>query len=337
MKDVSVRTSLRRKAIALLLAIALLGVGAHLWLNTNAFGRDEACGGLVPTDSAAAVFSSSGRVSDGSGPDTRPDDRLAFTCTLESSSFLPWTDTERIRISAGRERGDFPFTDDGRWPNPAAVSFFSGGPTGAVGAVGDDHGWVFLPGACTTAGEPAIVEGYAPEGSDPVKLARLLTDVANRAAEGADCRGKEPLRAPAGLAAPAGPRPVRNGAVCGLADLEFPVPGQRTKATERMQEHIRPTWACEIAGYATYAVTQEPQIVNGIRSSPGFKEQSPVAGRRVSGFDPRHVVADCAGTPTYFSLEFGPSYNDAVGTPGTLRMQDLFDNFVESVGKRIGC
>ncbi|MEU3743762.1 MULTISPECIES: hypothetical protein [Streptomyces] len=334
MADGSGRAALGWKVVAPVLAIGVLAVGIHLWLNTNLLGRDEVCGGLVSTDSAAAVIPSSGRVSDRDGLDARPGDRLAFTCTVESSSFLPGSDTAHMRISGSRERGDFAFTDDGRWPNPATASFFTGGATGAVG---EDHGWVLLPGTCTTQNGPAIVEGYAPEGSDPVKLARLLTDVANKAAERAGCLDKGPLGAPTALTASPESRLVDDAAVCGLQGLTFPGPDGRTRAEETVQENTRPTWACEVAGYATYAVTQEPRIVEGIRSSPGFKEQPRVAGRQVSGFDSWHVVADCAGVPTYFSLEFGQSYQDAVGAPGTPRRQDLFDDFVEAAGKRLGC
>ncbi|MGW3385950.1 hypothetical protein [Streptomyces cinereoruber] len=340
------RSGKGRKVVAPLLVLAVLAVGAHLWLNTNAFGHDEVCGGLLSADTAAAVFPSSGRVSDRDGLGTRPDDRLALTCTVESTSFLPGAETGSIRISVGRERGDFPFADDGRWPNPAAVSFFSGGATdgttggvagGATGGVGDGHGWVLLPAGCTDAAGPAAVEGYAPEGSDPVRFAGLLTEVANRAAERAGCSAGEPLRAPTGLAAASEPRPVGDGAVCGLAGMAFPGPERRPGAKQIVQEDPRPTWTCEIEGYADYAVVQEPRIVEGVRSSPGFTGQPSVAGRRASGFDPWHVVTDCAGTPTYFALRTGPDYNDAAGTPGTPRMRELFDGFVEAAGKRLGC
>ncbi|MFI0990612.1 hypothetical protein [Streptomyces exfoliatus] len=219
---------------------------------------------------------------------------------------------------------------------PRCTSRAPGSRGGATGAVGQDHGWVLLPGTCTTQDGPAIVEGYAPEGSDPVKLARLLTDVADKAAERAGCLDKGPLGAPTALTASPESRPVDDTAVCGLQGLTFPGPEGRSEA-KTVQESIRPTWAREVAGYATYAVTQEPRIVEGIRSSPGFKEQPRVAGRQVSGFDPWHVVADCAGVPTYFSLEFGPRYQAAAGGPGTPPRQDLFGDLVEAAGQRLGC
>lgn len=334
MTDTSGRARLGRKIIAPVLAVAVLAVGAHLWLNTNLFGGNDVCGGLVSTDSADAVFSKSGRISDRDGLDDRPSDRLAFTCTVESSSFLLGSDTEHLRISGSRERGDFPFTDNGRWPSPATMSFFSGGVTGAVGS---DHGWVLLPDACTTADGPAIVEGYAPEGSDPVKFTRLLTEVANSAAERADCAGEQPLTAPDTLAAAPEARQVKDGVVCGLTGLAFPGPEGQTKVREMVQDQTSPTWSCEVAGHATYAVTQESHIVGGIRSSPGYKEQPRVAGHQVSGFDTRHVVADCAGTPTYFSMELGQDYTSAIGESGTPRTKDLFENFVDVAGKRFGC
>ncbi|MCC3654654.1 MULTISPECIES: hypothetical protein [Streptomyces] len=325
---------LGRKILIPLLAVGVLAVGAHLWLNTNLFGPEDVCGGLVSTDSAEAVFTRPGRISDRDGLDDRPRDRLHFRCIVESSSFLPGSDTERISLSGSRERGDFVFTEEGRWPSPATMSFFSGGATGAVGA---HHGWVLLPGACTTADGPAAVEGYVPEGSDPVEVARLLTEVANHAAERADCAAERPLTAPDTLDAAPEPRRVRDGAVCGLPGLGFPGPDAPAEVMETVQDHRGRIWACEVAGYATYSVTREPRIVEGIRSSPRFKEQPRVAGMEVSGFDSLHLVADCAGTPTYFSLEFDLGYTSTIGDPRTPRVRALLDNFAEVVGKRFGC
>ncbi|WP_146046258.1 hypothetical protein [Streptomyces cahuitamycinicus] len=104
-----------------------------------------------------------------------------------------------------------------------------------------------------------------------------------------------------------------------------------------VQDRTSSTWSCEVTGHATYAVTQEPHIVAGIRSSPGYKEHPRVAGHQVSGFDTRHVVADCAGTPTYFSIELGQDYTSAIGESSAPRTKDLFENFVDVAGKRLGC
>ncbi|MER7056714.1 hypothetical protein [Streptomyces sp. NPDC000351] len=134
-------------------------------------------------------------------------------------------------------------------------------------------------------------------------------------------------------------RQVQEGRVCGLVGLKFPGPETqgRANATETVQDSTGPTWSCEVADYATHAVTQEPRIIAGIRSSPRFTEQPRVAGLQVSGFDPRHVVADCAGTLTYLSVEVHQGYTSALDKPDTPNSRDLYDDFVDVAGKRFGC
>ncbi|WP_081238812.1 hypothetical protein [Streptomyces viridosporus] len=336
MTDKSGRARLGRRVVAPVLAVVVPAAGAYLWLNTNLLGREDVCGGLVSSESAEAVFPRPGRISDRAGLDDSSSDRIAFTCTVESSSFLLGSDTAYLKISGSRERGDFPFREYGRWPSPATVSFFSGGATGGVGS---DHGWVLLPDACTTAGGPAVIEGYVPKDSDPVEFARLLTEVANNTAERGDCASEKPLTAPSTLDTPPEPRRGREGAVCGLTGLEFPGPKARVRAdvTETVQDSAGPTWSCEIDDHATYAVTQEPDLVAGIRSSPGFTEQPRVSDLQVMGFDPTHVVADCAGTPTYFSMEVHEGYTSALEKPGAPSLRSLYANFVDVAGKRFGC
>lgn len=337
------RRFLRWNWIAPVLALGLLLTAGYAWRGTNLLGSEELCGGLVSTDAAEAAFPTAGRISDRDGLDSKAHDRLVFTCEVESSSLLPGSGAGHLRISGSRERGDFPFVD-ARWPGPAIVSFFSAGDAGdagdsvgATGGVGDGHGWALLPAACTKD-RPAIVEAYAPVGADPLKLARLLTDVANRAAARAGCAADRPMAAPRILSAAPVEHPVPDGTLCGVAGLAFPGAGADAGTVrEVFQDGTGPTWACEVKGRATYAVTREPRMVAAISASPGYKEQPPVAGHQVSGFDPRHVVADCSGTPTYFSMELGRDYTSALGTPGTASSQELFESFVTSAGKRFGC
>ncbi|SDL02358.1 hypothetical protein [Streptomyces indicus] len=321
------------KIIAPALAVVIAAVGAHLWLNTNLFAKDSVCGGMVPTASADAVFTASGRVTDGVALDASSSDRLDFTCTVDSSSFLPGSETESLRISADRERGDVAFME-GRWPSPARMSYFADGATGAVGA---DHGWVLLPEACTTQDGPAIVEAYAPEGSDPKKVARLLTEVANKAAQQADCASGKALTAPDSLVAAPKPQPVTGDEICGLQGLRFPGQKGQSKISEWIQDRSEHTWSCEVEEHAVFSVTQEPHLIAAMQASPAYEPQPQVAGHKVSGFDSQHVVADCSGTPTYFSMEIGQKYHDAMGQPGTPRSNAMFENFVDVAGQRFGC
>ncbi|GGT76647.1 hypothetical protein GCM10010243_64190 [Streptomyces matensis] len=336
MTDKSGRARLGRRIIAPVLAVTVLTASAYLWLNTNVLGRGDLCGGLVSGNTAEEVFPRSGRLSDGPGLDGSSSDRVAFACTVERSSFLLGPGTDHLRVSGSRERGDFPFREEGRWPSPATMSFFSGGATGGVG---QDHGWVLLPEACIDDNGPAIVEGYAPKGADPLALARLLTEVANNAAQRGGCASDEPMSAPEALAPAPAARPVRDDTVCGIAGLTFPGPAARERAgtTETVQRDGGPVWSCEVDNHATYAVTQEARLIAGIRSSPGYTEQRRVAGHEVMGADPTHVVADCGGVPTYFAMEVHEGYTAALEEPGAPGLRSLYDNFVDVAGERFGC
>ncbi|MFI8816201.1 MULTISPECIES: hypothetical protein [unclassified Streptomyces] len=323
----------RWKWIAPVLALGVVFAALHVWLNTNLFAGDDLCGGLVSAARADSVLSGGGRISDGGGQDGRTGEAWEFSCTVESSSFLPGAGKGHLRISGTHERGDFAFTD-GRWPTPATVSFFSGPATGGVGR---DHGWVLLPVGCAKTA-PAIIEGYAPQGSDPTALAGLLTDVANRATERAGCAPERPLTAPGTLPAAPAAQKVPADAVCGIEGLAFPGPvAGRKAARQTVQGRTGPTWACEVSGHASFAVTREPRVLEAITSSPGFREQPRIAGLRVSGFDRRHVVADCSGTPTYFSMEPGPTYTAALESPDTPSPGAVFADFVATAGKSFGC
>ncbi|MFJ4685962.1 hypothetical protein [Streptomyces sp. NPDC088789] len=338
MTSVGGRAWLGARIATPLLAVVVVAAGAHLWLNTDVFTGEEMCGGLVSTGMAGSVLDGPGRVSDGEGLDTEPEDSLVFSCTLESTSFLPGAGGGELRISAARERGDFAFVEEGRWPSPAAVSFFpavEGGATGAVGS--DDHGWVLLPAGCTTQDGPVAVEGYAPEGTDPLQFTRLLTEVANRAAERADCAADRPLTPPDTLPVPPDPRPTEPVSVCGLPGLTFPGPPGQADVTERVQGETGPTWSCEVTGHAIYAITQDPALVTAVESSPGYKKQPDVAGLKLSGFAPTQVTADCDGTPTYFSLRVEQGYTEAIGQPLTPPLHDLFDSFLRNAGRWVGC
>jgi hypothetical protein len=293
----------------------------------------------VSTKAAAELFPGGGRVSDRKGLHiSKPYSEIEFTCDVETSSFVPGSETEYLRIRGTRERGDSPFIPD-PWPNPATTSFFSGGTAGgATGGVGPYLSWVLAPATCLGL-LPAFIAVSTPADFDRVKRARFVTDIANKAAVRADCAGDQPLTAPAGLPAAPVAHPVTKGSVCGITGLPFPGPdGDIAKARETVQDRTAPTWACEVKDRAVFAVTQDPQFLAAITGSQGYASEQPgVAGLRMSGFDGRHVVADCSGTPTYFSLELRPVYATALGSPGTPTAKELFAGFVETAGKSFGC
>ncbi|MFD0429334.1 hypothetical protein ACFQ60_21345 [Streptomyces zhihengii] len=328
------RKAVGRKVLAPVLGIGLLVAGLHLRLNTNVLGEDEVCGGLVPTAAAAAVFPSSGRVSDGKGLDDRPGDRLAFSCTVESSSFLPGSDTGHIRVTGTRERGDFPFTDDGRWPNPATVSYFAGDSTGGVGA---DHGWVLLPAACTTADGGRRSSRAGPRGIGPGEAGRAPDRRGQRGGRKGRLRGRgAPGGAPHARRRPGSAAAPGRGRVWSRRD---DVPRTTGGDRRRGDGPGRPGPHLGVPCGRIRDLRGDPGAPRrrGHPVLPGYEAQPAAAGHAMSGFDPYQAVTDCAGTPTYFSMETGPKYHDATGTPGTPRLRPLFDSFVAAAGDRFGC
>ncbi|MER7468749.1 hypothetical protein [Streptomyces sp. NPDC097981] len=311
-----------RKTLAVAVtAVAALG-GLHLWLNTNAFGDSALCGGVVTAESAEAVLTGAGRISDRPGPRSGADDgKTQFDCVIERKAVaLPGSDKQTLHIQGTSERGDFAFTG-GRWPDASAVSFFPGG--GAASG----RAWVLLPAACTDR-QAGLVEAYAPDSAGAAKLVGLLTGTANRVSDRAGCTPPAPLAAPARIAPVMRQRPAVASGVCGLPG--FTAPGVRMETVQVSDV----SWSCGTAtaeggkaAYATFSVTRDPAVIEGIRKSQGFTGH---------GFDATHILSDCAGKATYFAMEPGPRYTESLGT-GASAPSDLFNAFTKEARVKFGC
>ncbi|MFD6936952.1 hypothetical protein ACFWAP_12500 [Streptomyces goshikiensis] len=311
----------RKTLAAAVTVVAALG-GLHLWLNTNAFGDSALCGGVVTAESAEAVLTGVGRISDRPGPRSGADDgKTQFDCVIERKAVaLPGSDKQTLHIQGTSERGDFAFTG-GRWPDASAVSFFPGG--GAASG----RAWVLLPAACTDR-QAGLVEAYAPDSADAAKLVGLLTGTANRVSDRAGCTPPAPLAAPARIAPVMRQRPAVASGVCGLPG--FTVPGVRMETAQVSDV----SWSCGTAtaeggkaAYVTLSVTRDPAVIEGIRKSQGFTGH---------GFDATHILSDCAGKATYFAMEPGPRYTESLGT-GASAPSDLFNAFTKEARVKFGC
>ncbi|MFG3494508.1 hypothetical protein [Streptomyces sp. NPDC047928] len=338
------------KITGLLSVVAVSLAGLHLGMNTNILGADQLCGGRVPSKSAEAAFSQTGRLSDQDGPTGSSDDRLVFDCTIVSKSAIPGSDDQELFISVTRERADFPFTDNGG-PNPATLAFFSGEATGAV--VDDDRAWVWLPVSCATD-EAAVVRGDIRRGEATAEsrmaLTRLLVDTANRLAERTGCSDTT-LQAPTTLQPAPKARTADPQKLCGVKGLALPATAadSNAKIGETVPEAPSPIWSCSVmlddnsepalrtSGYLTYSVVQDPVILAGLKKSPDYSEASPVPGWQVSGVDDMHVVADCSGTDTYFAMRLGEQYFRSVERPEAPKSRALFKTFTDKVGTELGC
>ncbi|MEE1798142.1 hypothetical protein PUR57_05530 [Streptomyces sp. JV176] len=311
----------RKTLVAAVAAVTVLG-GLHLWLNTNVLGDSALCGGLVTAEAAESVLTGAGRISDRPGPRSGADDgKTQFDCVIErGAAALPGSETQTLHLQGTSERGDFAFTGS-RFPDASTVTFFKGG------GAGPGRAWVLLPAACTDR-QAGLVEAYAPEDADPAKVVELLTDTANRVSDRTGCALPTPPAA-SDRVAPVMPRQqaISTG-VCGLPG--FIVPEARVQSVQVSGI----SWVCgtataegETADYATFSVTQDPAVIEGIRKSEGFTGQ---------GFDATHTVSDCSGKATYFAMEPGPRYTESIGT-GAPAPKDLFNAFTEKVGAKFGC
>ncbi|UYQ62374.1 hypothetical protein [Streptomyces peucetius] len=93
----------------------------------------------------------------------------------------------------------------------------------------------------------------------------------------------------------------------------------------------------ERSGYITYSVTRDPLILAGIKKMDDYSAEDPIPGWPVTGVGPRHIVANCNGTETYFAMELGVQYTETLESAGFVKDHVLFRDFVESVGKQFDC
>lgn len=161
-----------------------------------------------------------------------------------------------------------------------------------------------------------------------MKLVRLLTGTANRVSDRAGCSSATPLVAPLHIAPPKPRRSAVAAGVCGLPG--FTVPGVRLETVQVSDAG----WSCgmatdegEKAAYATFSVSQDPAVIEGIRKSQGFNGH---------GFDATHTLSDCAGKATYFAMEPGLRYTESLAT-GAPAPSDLFNAFTKEARAKFGC
>ncbi|OKK06861.1 hypothetical protein AMK26_12925 [Streptomyces sp. CB03234] len=337
------------KTIALLSALAVSLAGLHIALNTNLLGRDQLCDRRVSAKFVEAAFAKTGSLSDEEGPTSSDGDPLLFDCTIVSKSVVPGSDDQELFISVTRERADFPFTDNGG-PDPANIAFFSGNATGAV--VDDDRAWVWLPASCATE-QAAVVRGDVRRGQvtqeSRMALVRLLVDTANRLVERTGCSDTN-LKAPTKLAPTPRPRTADPQKLCGITGLSLPtsVAGPNAKVQETLPEALSRIWSCSVtledseasvreSGYLTFSVVQDPVVLASLKKYPEYSEASPIPGWKVSGVDDTHVVADCAGKATYFSMRLGQQYFRSTEQSDSPKSASLFKAFTSKIGTALGC
>ncbi|MEV0264966.1 hypothetical protein AB0I49_27000 [Streptomyces sp. NPDC050617] len=322
---------------------ALVLGGLNLGWNTNTFGPDEVCHGLLPAGEMERTLGRSGRLESDDYKNAPGKGDVEFRCSVRQTSKLLGHKDAEVRIGAYQERADFAFTSTA-WRAPARMSYFSGPATGAVS---DSTGWVMLPESCWgKSGDSPLSEKppvYVIEasatgaGMKQRELARMLVKTAGAVSQRAGCASGNAAEDPEPLPA-ASVRPMDSAKACGIPGLALDVSGDTAKGrpVERarsLSAKTEPVWACDLllgekgAPYASFAVVRDTRMTSAISQS--LAHHSPDAG----------VMASCGGEDTYFTMKTGARYAKASEASGS-RLPDektLFKKFVDGAKEQMNC
>ncbi len=333
----------KRLVLAGMVCALFLG-GFHLVRNTNTFGPDELCHGLLPAEEMERTLEHSGRLDSEDYKNAPGKDDVEFRCSVRQTSKLLGRDDATVRIGSYQERADFPF-ESALWVGAAKMSYFSGPATGAVS---DSSGWVMLPESCwgKAAESPLmerppvyVIEAIASNTETKRReLARALVKMANAVSQRAGCAPGNASTDPRPLPA-ASVKPTDSAKVCGIPGLTLTVPSGTTQ--DRPVERARslttakadPVWACDLLldekdlPYASFAVVRDKRLASAISQS--LAHHTPGAG----------LMASCGGENTYFTMKTGARYGKLARAPrsGMPDEKALFKKFVSAAKKQLNC
>ncbi|MYV50639.1 hypothetical protein [Streptomyces sp. SID2888] len=304
--------------------VALAGAALFAWWNTNVFGAEALCNGMVASEDVQSAHNSRGRMAEVNNQMAAASSE--FRCTVKRTSRFIGTDDLEVVVRTATESRAFPFTT-ATWKNPSAMSYFK---DGASGAVSDKRGWVILPKACwsqvgsiqgsrripPSPNAVAVVEAVVEQGSaDREGLARLLVHAAQKVAAGAGCSATE-LKAPSDLSALSKPRRTDNQNACGLRGFSLPknslVKGLVEPGQEQLTDKLSHTWACDMylngtsGAQVSFSASSDANIVDGVlRDSDSFQNLG--GNRGVARAD--EAVLHCDGGDVYFSARWNTEYD----------------------------
>ncbi|MFJ8000468.1 hypothetical protein ACIQ7D_25595 [Streptomyces sp. NPDC096310] len=345
------------KPLVMACSLSLLAFGGMFtWWNTDLFGEQNFCGGKIESSDIASVLDTRGRISQTASQGGSAD-APEFHCTIQRTSFLLGTDDMKVTLSTRTKKADFQFQTRA-WPDPAGMSFFTGGATGAVS---DTRGWIMLPESCWDRvgmlyrGNPSpgnaqsvtTVEAVLDQGeAGREELAGMLARTAQRVADVAGCSGGGKAMAP-GLRDAGTWTETDPGHACGLAGFALPgsafVSGKAEKGEERTAGDSAETWACDVRfsgsseSQASFSVTSDADITKATLRQKDFRDLPNGTGR----INPDSAVLKCGDTSVYFGMNWNDEYRDLNLDQGkdhyTENNRKLFQSFVDAAGKKHHC
>ncbi|MDQ1011108.1 hypothetical protein QFZ82_005593 [Streptomyces sp. V4I23] len=336
----------RRKRLGVtagVLAGAVFATGIGLWATDSGPFKDAYCWGAWQQNSGPHLLGD--EAVDESGAERRATEsappsagRPQGTCTVEVASD---DDEDKVTVTYG----PLPAAADKRqeWITHylhGSVSFL---PDGLDGLVGGDRGMLVLPEACDVDGRPSVVtmhnenwsegrEGRVTGGMGVIgtraEVAELLLAVADTGMRAAGCAPKEPLRATSPMATVAEDREDADNPVCRIPGVVFDLPKQ-SRYRQQVGVVGDRLQTCSVA-WLTESFDEEPAAQYVMASAPRL---AALFTGLPEGPDKGLVRVECQGRETVFygSTRLGLT---GIAKPSAER---VFTNFVDSVGKRIGC
>ncbi|MDK1473214.1 hypothetical protein QNO07_07220 [Streptomyces sp. 549] len=313
-------------------AIALVGA-VHTATNTNMFGDDKLCDGLVSATQVQEAFGGSGKFTS-TGMTAYSEGATPHRCDISRSNFFLGNDGATIRIDIYGKRGSFPFTLDD-WSVGGTVRPSVDGSAGATSF----ESWAIFPAEC--------IMGEAPEplgerwsvsalalggGGDPEGLLRLTSQLRDNLAKQADCTEPTGSADPEDVPVASAAEPDR---ACSLSGLRIAATKNRAPAETRQSTSgtYPQMWFCDLfleepatqtdlhtGPYAQFAVVQEKAMVATVPPS-------------------NYTELNCSGKPTYLlSDEADYTWTDKErARQGIASAEALHERFVDAVAKQQDC
>ncbi|WP_405711066.1 hypothetical protein [Streptomyces sp. NBC_00046] len=346
------RRGRRGAVLAGTVAGAVLASGIGLWATDSWPFRDSYCWGAWEQGSGAAFLGEDGLAKSGSqrrSTETAPPSagRHRASCTVTVTSTVADDDSDeplRFKEQVTVEYGPVP---SGAEEHRAWIGrYFDGSasrlPDGLDGLVSGDRAMLVLPSACDVDGRPSTVtirsestgDGHLGKLAMPFTIGsrsdvtRMLLDAANTGMREAGCAPGEPLDMTSPFVTVAEGEESAGKPLCRIPGVTFGFgPGSRYRqqvgvVDERLQ-------TCSVV-WKSPGMPDEPAaqyvMVGDSRMAALFAGLPEGAGNGL-------VRTECDGRQTVF---YG---NVQSGLEGSGRPHDrqVFTNFTESVGKRIGC
>ncbi|MCX4848996.1 hypothetical protein [Streptomyces sp. NBC_00893] len=333
-------------------AAAVLASGVGLWATDSRPFRDSYCWGAWEQNSGAPFLGDDGLAKSGSerrATESAPPSagRHRASCTVTVTSTVPDDDSDeplRFKEQVTVEYGPVPSGAEERraWIGRYFDGSVSRLPDGLDGLVAGDRAMLVLPGACDVDGLPSTVtirsestgEGHLGKLAMPFtigsrsEVARMLLDAANTGMREAGCAPGEPLHATSPFVTVAEDDGSAGKPLCRIPGVTFGFgPGSRYREQVGVVDGRLQT--CSVV-WKTPGTPDEPAAQYVMAGDP---RMAALFAGLPEGAGHGFVRTECNGRQTVF---YG---NVQSGLKGSGRPDDrrVFENFTESVSKRLGC